>query len=220
MSKRKLTPQEYLDTERRAETKSEYWAGQVYAMAGASERHNSIQANTLASLVTQLRGRPCKAYGSDMRVKVERMGLYTYPDAVVVCGQPVLEDSHQDTLLNPSVIFEILSPSTEAYDRGAKFEAYRKLETLTDYVLISQDEALVEHYARQPDGRWLLTDYRGLEAVLALPSIQCSLPLAEIYDKVELPPSDERRALIRVLREQQLAYQAEAATPSPLETTP
>lgn len=220
MTKPKLTPQEYLEMERRAETKSEYHAGQVYAMAGASARHNLIVFNLAYVLVGQLKGRPCLAYSSDMRIKVERAGLYTYPDAVVVCGKPALEDSHQDTLLNPTAIFEVLSPSTEAYDRGAKFEAYRQVESLTDYVLISQDEALVEHYARQPDGRWLLTDYRDLEAVVALPSIGCTLPLAEIYDKVEFPPADARRGLLRVLRETQAPYALEAASPQPLEDAP
>lgn len=209
-TKPKITPQEYLELERQAETKSEYFAGEVFAMAGASERHNVISVNTAYLLVGQLKGRPCKAYGSDMRVKVERAKLYTYPDVVAVCGKPLFEDSQLDTLLNPTVVFEVLSPSTEAYDRGAKFETYRQIESLTDYVLISQDQALIEHYQRQPGGQWLLTDYRGLEATLALASIGCTLPLAEIYDKVDFPQEVVRRGVLRVVREPEPEWDTEA----------
>lgn len=207
LTKPQITPQEYLELERQAETRSEYHAGEIFAMTGASERHSSIAMNTGALLTSQLKGRPCKAYGSDMRVKVERSGLYTYPDVVVVCGKPLLEDSQLDTLLNANAVIEVLSPSTEACDRWAKFEHYRQIETLTDYVLISQDQAFIEHYQRQPDGRWLLADCRGLEAVLTLASIGCTLPLAEVYDKVEFPAEPARRGALRIVKEPGPAWQ-------------
>ena len=125
-------------------------------------------------------------------MKVPPTGLYTYPDIVVICGQPQFEDRQKDTLVNPTVIFEILSRSTEGYDRGEKFANYRTLESLTDFIMISQYRPLVEHYARQPDETWLLTSYEGLKAVLLLPAIGCELPLADIYDKVEWPEADTK----------------------------
>jgi Uma2 family endonuclease len=154
-----LTPEEYLALERQVETKSEYWGGEVYALAGASTNHTIIGANTLAELVMQLKGRPCTAHTNDLRIKVTRAGLYTYSDVVVVCGKAEFEDRSEDTLLNPTVLIEVLSPSTEAYDRGTKFEFYRTLESLYDYLLISQSKPIIEHFTRQPDDRWLLSTY-------------------------------------------------------------
>jgi len=200
--------------ERSAETKSEYFAGEIYAMAGASERHNTIAMNVGFLLTDRFKGRPCKAYGSDLRVKIEPTGLYTYPDLLVVCGKPRFEDSGLDTLLNPNVIFEILSPSTEAYDRGAKFGQYRQIESLSDYVLIDQDRPFVEYFQRQPAGSWLLTDYAGLEAALPLPVIDCTLPLADIYDKVEFPESTAPRSLLRLIKEEGPDWQP--ASPEPV----
>jgi Uma2 family endonuclease len=182
----RLTPEEYLAIERKAEYKSEYYAGEMFAMAGASEPHNLIAGNTFATLHAQLRKRPCKVYPSDMRVKVSPTGLYTYPDVTVVCGKAQFDDEEKDTLLNPTVIIEVLSPSTEGYDRGRKFEHYRKLESLQEYVLIAQDTYHVEHYTRQPDNQWLLSEIEGLQGTLHLPSINCDLPLADLYDKVEI----------------------------------
>ena len=184
--KPRLTPEDYLALERSADFKSEYFDGEIFAMTGASEPHNTIVANTLSEIRQQLKKRPCKVYANDMRVKVDPTGLYTYPDVVVVCGKARLEDAHLDTLLNPTLIVEVLSDSTEAYDRGRKFEHYRKLESLTEYVLIAQHQPHVESYRRQPDHHWLLTECSGLDGALRLESIDCELALAEIYDKVEL----------------------------------
>ena len=181
-----LSPEDYLALERCAEFKSEYFDGEIFAMVGASEPHNLIVANTLSEIRQQLKKRPCRAYANDMRVKVSPTGLFTYPDVVVVCGQAQFDDSQLDTLLNPILIVEVLD-STEAYDRGRKFEHYRKLESLMEYVLIAQHRPHVESYRRQPDQRWVLTESDGLESSLRLDAIDCELALAEIYDKVELP---------------------------------
>ncbi|MGQ0814578.1 MAG: Uma2 family endonuclease [Gemmatimonadota bacterium] len=181
---RRLTPAEYLDAERQAEHKSEYYAGEVFAMTGASEPHNLIVANLVAALVTQLRARPCRVYPSDMRVKVQPTGLYTYPDVAVVCGKPELEDEYLDTLLNPTLLIEVLSPSTEAYSRGRKAEHYRHLHSLQEYLLIAQQEPRIERYRRQGERDWLLTEFRGLDETVDLSSVGCALTLREIYDKV------------------------------------
>lgn len=179
-----LSPEEYLARERRAEIKSEYHDGEVFAMSGASRAHNLIVTNFVRELSLRLRDRDCEVYPSDMRVKVDPTGLYTYPDVIVVCGEPAFEDEHIDTLLNPTLLIEVLSESTEASDRGKKFEHYRKLETLQGVVLVTQDEAHAERFTRQPDGQWLLGEASGLEAALHLASIDVTLPLADIYDKV------------------------------------
>ena len=186
-----LTPQEYLSRERRAETKSEYLRGEMFAMSGASREHNLIVGNVSRELGQQLRQRPCEVYQADMRVKVSPTGLYTYPDVTVVCGEPQFEDAEVDTLLNPTVLVEVLSPSTADYDRGGKFAHYRRLASLQEYVLISQDGPLVEHYVRQDSDQWLLTEQRGLEDMLVLPSIGCRIPLAEIYLKIRFAPTEE-----------------------------
>jgi Uma2 family endonuclease len=186
-----LTPQEYLARERRAETKSEYLRGDVFAMGGASREHNLIAGNINRALGQQLRERDCEVYQGDMRVKVSPTGLYTYPDVTVVCGEPDFEDAEVDTLLNPKVLVEVLSPSTADYDRGGKFTHYRRLPSLQEYVVISQDRPLVEHYVRQGQDEWLLTEQRALHDALVLPSIQCELPLSEIYLKVRFAPEDD-----------------------------
>ena len=204
-----LTPEEYLALERQAETKSEYLRGEVFAMAGASFAHNMIASNTLVSLVPQLKRRSCTAHSSDLRVNVRATSFYAYPDIVVVCGQPQFEDRHRDTLLNPTAIFEILSRSTEGYDRGEKFANYRMLESLTDFILVPQYRPLVEHFARQPDETWLLRSYEGLKAVLLLPSIGCELPLANIYDKVEWPEADTKIIGVRLVRDEPGHYEYE-----------
>jgi Uma2 family endonuclease len=180
-----LTPEEYLEIERAAEYKSEYYQGEMFAMAGAKWNHNLIAGNLVGDLRQQLRSRPCSVTPSDMRVRVSATGLYTYPDVVVVCGEPQFLDGQRDTLLNPTLIAEVLSPSTEAYDRGRKFEHYRSLEALAEYLLVSSQRVSAELYARQPDGRWLLTAANSLEDTLQLPATGCRLALAEIYEKVE-----------------------------------
>jgi Uma2 family endonuclease len=206
-----LTPQDYLALERQAETKSEYYAGEVFAMAGASRKHNTIVTNLAYLLVGQLKGRSCEVYNSDMRVKVSATGLYTYPDLVVVCGKPRFDDDQEDTLLNPTVIIEVLSKSTEAYDRSEKFAQYRALESMADYLLIAQDIARLEHYARQPDGSWRFLETVGLDSVAVVDSIQCRLSLADVYDKVDLaePRRDPRLVVVK--------EQGEEYTPSPPE---
>jgi Uma2 family endonuclease len=181
-----LTPEEYLALERTAEYKSEYFAGEIFAMAGASERHVSIVANLMYMLVGQLKGRPCKAYANDLRLKVSPTGLYTYPDVLVVCGTPRFAGEQQDTLLNPVALIEVLSESTEAYDRGKKFDHYRALTSVSDYLLVSQDQHKIEHFVRQPDNRWLFAAYTALDDVVEIPSIACALPLRDVYDKVEI----------------------------------
>lgn len=189
----RYTPEQYLTLERKATHKSEYINSHIFAMAGASRQYNQITFNIAGELRVQLRGRPCVAYVSDMRVKVSSTGLYTYPDVVALCGEPCFEDTHRDTLLNPTVIVEILSDSTEAYDRGEKFAHYRRLSSLAEYVLIAQDKVRVEHFVRQ-DRQWLLSDADDLDSTIHLTAIGCSLSLREIYDKVEFPSEDETEA--------------------------
>lgn len=193
-----LTPEEYLEIERQAEYKSEYWNGEIFAMAGASERHVLIVTNVVAELRTQLKGRPCKVYSTDMRVNVDATGLYTYPDIVALCGKSEFDEGEMETLLNPTVIIEVLSPSTEAYDRGMKFEHYRTLTSLADYLLISQQAPKIEHFVRQSDERWILSESSGPDDTIEIASIQCSLPLPEVYDKVEFPPREEGGIMRRV----------------------
>src|SRR5207249_2311543 len=148
-----ISPQEYLALERQSETKHEYYEGEIVALAGASEKHNLIVVNLIVVLHAQLKGRPCKVYPSDMRLKVSRTGAYTYPDVMVACKKSELEDSHKDTILNPVVIIKVLSKSTEDIDRGRKFENYRQIETLQDFLLVSQDSHRVERMTRQSEGQ-------------------------------------------------------------------
>ncbi|GAB4200540.1 MAG: Uma2 family endonuclease [Roseiflexaceae bacterium] len=182
-----LTEAEYLERERASITKNEYYAGGIFAMVGASEAHNLIASNVNAALHSQLRGCPRRVYPSDMRVKVSQTGLITYPDITVVCGGSLFRDpDKRDTLLNPTVIIEILSPSTERYDRGLKFQNYRTLDSLQEYVLIAQDKRYVEHYSRHTGNQWLLSEAHTIDAEVALVAIGCLLKLADIYENVEL----------------------------------
>jgi Uma2 family endonuclease len=193
-----LTPEEHLAIERKAETKSEYFNGEMFplrgmgkphdafAMVGASRKHNLITVNITTALSQQLRDRQCEVYSSDMRVRIPATSLYTYPDIVVACGEPKFEDDYFDTLLNPTLIVEILSPSTASYDRTKKFGHYRRIESLAEYLLVAQDEYKIEQYVKQSDGRWLLEDIPSLEGLVELASIQCALRLADVYAKVEL----------------------------------
>ena len=190
-----VTAAEYLVCERAAETKSEYSRGEIRPMPGASRKHNLIATNILASLHIQLRKQPCEVYPSDMRVKVPATGLYTYPDVTVVADEARLEDATQDILLNPTLIVEVLSDSTETYDRGEKFHSYRTIESLQEYVMIAQDSYHVEHYARQPNGQWLLSEAISLAETLHLSTIDCDLPLANVYDKVAISQKAENSRL-------------------------
>ncbi|MCY3551304.1 MAG: Uma2 family endonuclease [Candidatus Poribacteria bacterium] len=180
-----LTPEEYLAFERKATTKHEYLDGQIVAMSGASFAHNFITVNIATHLNIQLMDGECRVATSDMRVKVTEIDSYFYPDVVVVCGEPVPEDNIFDTLLNPTVIVEVLSPSTETYDKGEKFEHYQQITSLKDYILISQDKVYVEHYRRQ-ENEWLQTEFAELEDVLSLRSVGCELRLQDIYRRVEV----------------------------------
>lgn len=181
---RRVSIEDYLATERRAETKSEYLDGEVFAMTGASRLHNLVSWNLSGILYGQLKARGCEGYAGDMRVLIPVAGLYTYPDITVVCGESRFEDGELDTLLNPTLIIEVLSPTTEGYDRGRKFAHYRTLDSLREYVLISQDEVRVELFTRRDDGHWLLSEASGLEETLSLASIGCELRLADVYDRV------------------------------------
>ena len=182
--KRYLTSEEYLAKERKADDKSEYFQGETFAISGASREHNLIAGNINREAGNQLRNRPCEVYQSDMRVKVSRTGLYTYPDVVIACGKPQFEDAEVDTLLNPTVLFEVLSETTEDYDRGKNSAHYRTLPSLQEYVLVAQDKCHVEQFTRQPDNRWLLWETDDLESVLNLPSVSCQLKLTDVYAKV------------------------------------
>lgn len=171
-----LTEEEYLAFERESEIRHEYMSGHTYARAGASREHNLITGNVAAELRSQLRGKPCETYSNDMRVRVSRTGLYTYPDVVVVCDTPIFLDDHRDTLINPLLIIEILSASTEAYDRGEKFKHYRSIKSFSEYVLIAQDKMSADHFVKQK-GIWTL---REVEHEIKLISVPCTLvfPLA------------------------------------------
>ena len=174
----------YLAMEKQAPYKSEYIAGTIVAMSGASREHNLIVTNIVTGLVQQLRGRPCEVYANDMRVKMPASDLYVYPDVVVVCGTPQFEDSDLDTLLNPTLVIEVLSQSTEFRDRGVKAQGYRLIDSLAAYLLIAQDRCRIEQYIRQADNHWLLVDFRALEETVDLVSMHCTLAIQDIYDRV------------------------------------
>lgn len=180
-----IKPEEYLRIERAAEFKSEYFAGEMFAMAGGSPNHSLLKANIVGSLQSRLKGKLCTVYDSDLRVLISKTGLFVYPDATVVCGP--LETFDGDNATNPTLIVEVLSDSTEAYDRGTKFEHYRAIPSLREVVFVSQDHPIVERFMRSADGVWGLTDARGLDSTIELSSIGVSLPLADVYDKFEFP---------------------------------
>lgn len=180
------TEAEYLAFERASDAKHEYFDGQIYDMVGASFRHNLIAANAHFALRSALDKHPCLVLQSDLRVKL--LGAYVYPDITVVCGTPQLAE--QDTLLNPMLIVEVLSPSTEAHDRGLKWQRYQRLESLQDYLLIAQEAPKVEHFTRRGARQWLLNIYEGLDAVIALANYAANVPLAAIYANVTFAESD------------------------------
>ena len=182
-----VTSEEYLNREKDAEFRSEYFRGEMFAMAGASANHNLIVLNAGASLREQLKKKPCRVYPSDLKLRIESTGLYTYPDLSVVCGEPQLETNGGDVLLNPVVLVEVLSESTEAYDRGKKFEHYRTIPSLKHYVLIAQDRYSLDCFSRKPDGSWILTSCQDLDGKVGLEAIDTHLGAAEVYDKVVFP---------------------------------
>ena len=183
LSNYRLSPEEYLAIERQAEHKSEYVDGVLYAMAGGSERHNLIAGNLITELNIQLRQAPCRVYPSDLKVRAPNSKRFFYPDVSVVCGETQFADAEQDVVLNPILVVEVLSESTAAFDRGKKFQSYQQIESLQEYLLVSQDEHTVEHYLRQEDGHWLYTKVSGLDESIALPAMKCRLALRDIYNK-------------------------------------
>ena len=185
-----MTPEQYLEIERASEARSEYFNGRMYAMSGGSYNHVRIIGNLAWELRNALKERSCEVVTSDLRVRVSPAGLYTYPDVTVVCGEPKFADDQKDTLLNPVFIAEVLSPSTEAYDRGFKSAQYRKLESLQEYALISQAEPRVEVFRRRPGGDWLLSEAAGLDAACRFDSLDCRIALADIYGKVSFEAAD------------------------------
>jgi Uma2 family endonuclease len=183
----KLSVQDYLEQERSSNVRYEYEQGEVREMPGGTKEHSGMSRNILAHLYFQLGEGSCEVYNSDLRVLIAATGLYTYPDVSVVCGEAQFEDGQQDSLLNPTVLFDVLSKSTESYDRGKKFQHYQMIPSLSDYVLVAQDAYRVEHLLRKQDG-WLLQSYIGLAAKVTLSSIGCTLALADVYKKISIEP--------------------------------
>lgn len=184
--KPRLSFDEYLATECKAEYKSEFVNGRIYGMAGASPEHNLIVINIGSELRAQLKSKPCRVYASDLLLRIDAKNTGRYPDVTVVCGESQFYKSENlDALLNPTLVVEVLSPSTENYDRGVKAEEYRSIFTLKEYLLIAQDRCHVEQFIRQSDNQWLLTEFSNLEENLYLPSINCHLLLREVYENVE-----------------------------------
>lgn len=211
---RLYTPEEYLALERETDEKNEYYAGHIYAMSGATRSHNRIADNVYAALHAQLRGRPCEAFGANVKVRIPATGLYTYPDASALCGDPRFDDDDSTAiLLNPNVLVEVLSKSTEAYDRGEKFSHYQKIQSLQEYVLFAQDHVRAERYVR--DGvagdRWVLAVFESLEATVELPSIGCELLLRDAYERVEFSRPTPLRAVYEDANEPATSYAAAAA---------
>lgn len=196
----KMTVAEYLARERDALEKSEYLDGEVWplhppnerGMAGASRQHNEINENLSVELGTRLRGCGCRAYSRDQKVRCGPNGLYTYPDFVIVCGERQFAESEPDTLLNPQVIIEVLSDSTERYDRRRKFRQYERIASFREYVLVAQDEPFVERFVRQPDGGWSRTTFEGLDAELELATVPVRVPMAAVYADVTFPEAPGR----------------------------
>jgi len=189
-----LTPDEYLKIERAAEFRSEYFNGRMYAMAGGSHRQAIVIANLVAALHHQLSKRGCLVTPSDLRVRVDPGGLYTYPDVVVVCDKPKYADNERDTLLNPLLIIEVLSPSTEAYDRGFKSAQYRTMTSLQEYALVSQTEPRIEIFRRRQEGEWVFSESAGLDAVCRMESVGCTLALSAIYENITFSDEDQGTA--------------------------
>lgn len=191
-TRRNFSPEEYLEFERESDTRHEYLDGRVFAMAGESLSHSRICQNLAGETRNKLKGKPCESLSPNMKVRTSTASLFAYPDLTIVCDEPLLHDTKKDVLINPKVIFEVLSPSTEKYDRTTKFARFRMgNETLTDYILVSQDKPFVEHFSKQADGNWVYRSFNNLSDEFDIETVGCSLSLAEIYDRVEFPPLDE-----------------------------
>jgi Uma2 family endonuclease len=188
---KRITPQEYLIRERQASIKSEFYQGEIFAMGGGSANHSLIAANFAGEARNALKDKPCTVFNSDLRVQVQATGLYTYPDATIVCGEQIFDDDHRDTLLNPTVIVEVLSDSTEKYDRGKKSNHYRQIKSLKELILIAQDRPQVERFTRQPNGDWLFNEQKELSAEFELKSLDISVAMSELYRGVKFEPTEE-----------------------------
>lgn len=191
-TERNFSPEEYLEFERESDTRHEYLDGRVFAMAGESLSHSQICTNLSGEARSKLKGSPCQPLSPNMKVRTSTASLFAYPDLTIVCGAPLFHDSKTDVLVNPKIIFEVLSPPTEKYDRTTKFARFRMgNETLTDYILVSQDKPFVEHFSNQVNGSWVYRSFNSLSDEFDIETVGCSLSLAEIYDRVEFPPLDE-----------------------------
>lgn len=186
LSKPFLSPEQYLEIERKADFKSEYYHGEMFAMSGGSRRHDRITVQLTFLVVQHLRGKTCETFSANMRVLATPVGLYTYPDLSVACEEPQFADTHVDTLINPTLLVEILSPSTEDYDRGKKAKLYRAIPSLRELLFVAQDSYEVELYRRQTDGTWSLIEAKGLESAIPLTSIGYTLSLRELYENITL----------------------------------
>jgi Uma2 family endonuclease len=185
-----LSPEQYLEIERAATTRSEYFNGRMYAMVGGKYNHARIGPNLSGELYMALKKSSCEVVSSDMRIRVSPSGLYTYPDIAVVCGKPEFADDQRDTLVNPALIIEVLSPSTEACDRGFKASQYRTIPSLQEHALVPQFEPRIEIFRRQPTGDWLLSEYAGKEAIWRFASVNCEIALADVYDRIVFEEAD------------------------------
>jgi Uma2 family endonuclease len=184
----RVSEDEYLRLDRAAEYKSEFLDGEIFAMSGGSLRHSLLAGKWTALMINTLTGRNCHVFTSDARVRTSKTGSYLYPDVSVVCGGSKTHENSNDILINPQVVIDVLSPSTAGYDRGKKFERYREIESLRDYVLVHANSPHVEHFARQQDASWIFREYRGPEAVVPIASLDCTVSLAEAYSGVlDLP---------------------------------
>ena len=185
-----MTPEQYLEAERKADFKSEYYDGHVWTMAGATYAHVAIIGNLAGELQRGIGGRNCAVLPNDMRVRVSPTGLYTYPDIVVVCGEPRFADERLDTLTNPTLLVEVLSKSTEAHDRGFKFMQYRAVDSLQEYVLVAQTDPRMERFQRGAGGEWVLRDFKGLDSICPLDSVGCQIALSAVYRNIQMPAEE------------------------------
>jgi Uma2 family endonuclease len=188
---KRITPQEYLIRERQASTKSEFYQGEVFAMGGGSANHSLIAANFVGEVRNALKDKPCTVFNSDLRVQVQATGLYTYPDATIVCGELEFDDDQRDTMINPTVIAEVLSDSTEKYDRGKKSNHYPQITSLKELILIAQDRPHVERFTRQPNGDWLFHEQKEMTADFELKSLGISVAMSELYRGVKFELTEE-----------------------------
>ncbi|MEO1439241.1 MAG: Uma2 family endonuclease, partial [Chloroflexota bacterium] len=190
----RMTPEEYLAFERNSDERHEYIGGRVYAMTGASRNHNLIAGNLFAALHGNFRKRPCEVYSETIRVRVDELDNYVYPDVVALCGEAKFADTTYDMLTNPQVIVEVRSPSTKRYDEGGKFDLYRQLDTLREYLLVSQDVPHIAHHIRQSDNTWLIRDVVDTDAAIQIATVDVELTLADVYEKVTFETGENEKA--------------------------